>query len=390
MVVSKSRFYLSLLTLSLFLFFFTLLFSDILIGWGKQLYTNYDSVVFFENRLLDINTILYDNSYNYIAYKLYPVYLSIVNSLFDLFVDNVSYQLMIFSNFFLYGIFLLYYNKVIGSVRVPAYVLFFIVLEPSIIAFSLTLEREVFTSIILGLFTINFLYTKNKFIKFIFSIVFLFLLFNLRFEIAVLVIASYLLYKYISFFILNKKFLYNLIATSILLIPILVFTIYLNDILQIYLRHIAGINESGFGSVIANLPVVLRIGFYSLLYFIMPISIFSDKSYLFEYFMVFSGLTYSFFWAFIILNYKNINSKLLYIFIVLLLLHIGLGGTLFNIRHRVDIVIPLIVLFLALSQIITGEYGYFYLKKKLRDAFLISFSLVVGLIIVYYISDITI
>ena len=57
MIVSRSRFYLSLMALSLFLFFFILLFSDLLIGWGKQLYTNYDSVYFFENRILSIRTI---------------------------------------------------------------------------------------------------------------------------------------------------------------------------------------------------------------------------------------------------------------------------------------------------------------------------------------------
>ena len=87
MTVHKNTFYLFSGLFLIFIFYIFLQFNDILIGWGAKLYTNYDSVVFYENRVLSIDNILYDNSYNYIAYKLYPIFLSSINSFYSLFFN---------------------------------------------------------------------------------------------------------------------------------------------------------------------------------------------------------------------------------------------------------------------------------------------------------------
>ena len=75
----------------------------------------------------------------------------------------------------------------------------------------------------------------------------------------------------------------------------------------------------------------------------------------------------------------------MYVFILLLLLHVGLGGTLFNIRHRVDIIFPLIILFLTISKLIFNAYGYSYLKRQYKKSFILSLTTIIVLNIVYYI-----
>ena len=85
MILHKNTFYLFSSLLVIVLFFIFLQSNDILIGWGSKLYTNYDSVFFYENRVISVDNMLFDKSYNYIAYKAYPIFLSYINSFYSIF-----------------------------------------------------------------------------------------------------------------------------------------------------------------------------------------------------------------------------------------------------------------------------------------------------------------
>jgi hypothetical protein len=382
MVISRNRVYLSLIAFILLIFFVFLQFNDVLIGDSGQLYTNYDSVEFYKIRAMGVDSILHDN--NHLAYKAYPIFISIVHSFYSIFFDNPSYQLMVFSNLFIYLFIFWYYYRTINTIQIPSYVLFIIALEPSLLAFSLTLEREFFLSAIFGMFILNILYINNIFIRITTGVLLFIIILNTRFEVALFIIICYFLYLNINF-IKNKSIVFKVVGYFIFLFFCIYFLLQVGDILQIYLRHIRGVNESGLGANIANLPSIIRITLYSLLYYIMPVTIFSQKIYLYQYFLAFSGFTYSFFWIFLFLNHKEIKGKLFYIFLLLFFLHIGLGGTLFNIRHRIELVFPLIILFLSTSKILTFNYGYNYLKKQYKKSLLIAFILFTGLSGIYHI-----
>ncbi|WP_424686308.1 MAG: hypothetical protein ACNI3H_15135 [Halarcobacter ebronensis] len=386
MIVGKNLFIISIVLLLVFLSLIALQFNNVLVGFGgDRLFSQYDSQNFYEYSKVTFNELF--SLYNFIAYKAYPAYLISIDNFYSIFFNNVTYQMLILSNYFLYLIIILiYYKFYFKSYNVPNYIFFLMILEPSLIAFLLTLEREIIISIFLGLFFLSILYISNKFLKSLLLLFLLFVIANIRIEISLIILFSSLLYFVYHFYKKSKKYTKLLLIVMLFCLS-LFFFFKISSILEIYLRHLGSLETNGgFGSLISSLSAVPRIILYSLFYFVMPIPIFAEKNYLYQYFLIFSGFSYSLFWIFILLNYKKLEGKLLYLLFLLLLLHIGLGGTLFNIRHRVDIVIPLIIMVLTLSKIIINNRGYDYLKKQFRQSFKIAFIVIIGLNLIYYIA----
>lgn len=385
--VGKISFFFTLAALAVSVLMLLLQLSDVLEGFYSKSYSRYDSHFYYNISFVTIRD-LFSSSYSYIAYKLYPAYLIFVNDFLSLvfFTSKPVYQLFILANLLLYFVILrMFYVSYFKSNVLPLSVLGIVLFEPSLISFLLTLEREVVVSIFVGLFVISYLRICGVFWRFTCLTALLFVIASLRLEIFILVVVSWVGYRY---YVSVRRNGSVVLKPLLLLFPLVALTgvfFQVDSMLESASRHLdlSG-SKPGFGSLIYSLPSLLRLTLYSIFYFVMPVPIFGSKEYLYQYFLMFSGFSYSFFWSFIIFNIKNISSELVFPFILLILMHIGLGGTLFNIRHRTTIIVPLVILVLMLSKVVIEKHGYLFLRRQFRKSGCLAWAGIFGVNIVYY------
>lgn len=394
MRIKKSTIPAILLVVTLISIFILIVFSSRNIDKFREVrkYSSYDSETFYKVFEREVNIfeigILSGRQGGDFAYIAYPVYLQLYKKLLVFVgVNQISYQLALISNIILIVFMaILYYRALQPTKEIHLFIFAVAFLDFSLISFSLTLERELFASLFLAL--LGFLFykglDKNRWPWFWLITIF-FISANIRLMIPVILLVSILIYYFILW---AKKFkgLSKYFITIILLI--LLSIIFRNQFTRIDEYLLTGQDGVGFGALIASLPMYFRVAGYSILFFIAPIPLTSvfNHEFLFpyEYFLAFSGLTYFFFWIFIIRNYKYINIKLLFLFIMVIVAHVLLGGLLYNIRHRVDIIILLAILFLEINQVkIKVGFKVKYLLNESFKCFIISVG-IIGLINLIY------
>lgn len=369
-MINKNIFYLATFSIISVLIFSTLIlfyeYSTVQIG--DKLYSWYDSESMFKFSFLTISDIWFNERYWYIAYKLYPSYLVLVNSVLAEFINVIQYKHILFTNILLYFIMVFCYYKIIDRKNLPIFIFLVILFEPSIFAFLLTLEREIFASLILGFFVINNIYVNRKVKKLTLNIFLILILANIRIELVAIILLAFLVFRLLNYLNLIKNIY---LKATIIILSLAIFVAFYIKLNEFLLGHInlklTNSSGGGFGSYITILPLFFRTLFYSIFYFIIPFPIYNiveSEKFLYEYFIVIGGFTYTFFWAFFIMHYKYIfNKNLQFILLFLIIAHIALGGTLFNVRHRVDLIFPLIILFLEVSKTILDSKGTMYLNN---------------------------
>ena len=148
------------------------------------------------------------------------------------------------------------YKFYIKKYKLPTYVLLFIIFEPSIVAFLLTIEREVLISVFLGIFFIAILEIKKLFLRVVFLLAILFLITNMRLEISLIILLSTFLY-YMYLFIRNKSKYTKIVFIFLFSLLFVILSFKISSILELYLRHLGGTASSGgFGALISGLPAI--------------------------------------------------------------------------------------------------------------------------------------
>jgi hypothetical protein len=352
-------------------------------------YTIYDSQTFYNVsstiKFSSPNEYFKDGPYR-LAYLAYPKYLILVHNIYTfLGVKNVSYQLMVFSNFILLIVISVLYYQIFKPAR-PIELLLIVPLlfEPSILGFSLTLEREVFGSLFLAFIALTFAYEKGK-KKWIILFILLIIGFNIRREILLVTIISIIIFYFLNYYRSisdqkNKLFFIKIVLLLVSIFSIFFYLYFTKEIDEKLNGLIATASTSGFGSIILSFPLVFRFLSYFVLFFFAPIPATSLLNYEFlfpyEWFLLFSGISYLVLWIIVLKNYAYINLKERYLLIVLLVSHFVFGSVLFNIRHRTDIIVLLVCLVLIV------------IKNKLNKGFSIKYIINENFIILFIVLGI--
>jgi len=350
-------------------------------------YTIYDSQTFYSaSNTMKFNDSdeLFNNSEYLLAYTAYPKYLIFIHNIYSFFgIKEITYPIMVFSNILLLiAIFILYWIVFKPTHPTELLLLCPLLLEPSLFGFSLTLERELFGSFFLALIALVFAYSNGR-KKWIFFLILLYIGFNIRREIVLITLISIITFYFLNFYnsLYNKKNKIILLGVTIPLFIFFSFYIYIYFIEEINLQLqslISTASTSGFGSAILTLPIVLRLFSYFFLFFFAPIPIthllYSEFIFPYEWFLVFSGISYLVLWIIILKNHVFISQKELFLMIMLIVSHFILGSFLFNIRHRTDIIVLLVCLVLIIFKNKLGKG--FTVKNILKEN---SIVLIIGI-----------
>ncbi|PTR01585.1 hypothetical protein C8P68_101820 [Mucilaginibacter yixingensis] len=360
-------------------------------------YTLFDSSMFYDVATTSSISDLYnDVQFEFIAYKAYPIFLISFVDFLKLFTPLPEYSWLLCSNLILVFIVNKIYTRVLKFDNpIKILIIFICLIEPSFLGFSLTIEREIFCSMILGLVCFVLLKDNSVFKWFLFLIL-AFVVLNLRLELLLIIILAISLYytvkwlqsikpKYKRFFF---AILITTVIASVLSYLFIAFNTYYTEFMALQLSDS---DTSGMGGVILGLPLPLRLTIYSVLYCFLPFPaygiFYTDVIFPYEIFMSVSGITYLFFWIYIFVNRTYIKGRLKIILYICLLGHIILGGTLFNYRHRIDLIVPLLVLILSIVsyKINIEKVSLRTIVKGVLKVFLVAFSIIAAINLVLFI-----
>ena len=130
---------------------------------------------------------------------------------------------------------------------------------------------------------------------------------------------------------------------------------------ELFMGHLSNASSSGMGGMISALPAFLRFSVYSFFYFFLPLPLwgyfYEPFMFPYEWFLTVSGKFYLFLSIFVGLNYKYLFSTrfVTFLFSLCITMHAFTGGTLFNLRHRVNIEPVLILLVLSIIHLMYKE-----------------------------------
>lgn len=378
MKVKISTFYYILIVVIILGIFSTIVFSSENISKYRypSYYSFYDSQTFYRAsntlKLNDPDELFKYGEYSF-AYLAYPKYLIIIHNIYSfLGIKEITYPVLVFSNILLLiAIYILYWIVFRPSRQIALLLLFPLLLEPSLLGFSLTLEREVMGSLFLALTALVFTYSKGI-KKWIFFLILLYIGFNIRREIVLITLLSVIVFYILNFYNSLFEIKNKLILLGIVILLFIVFSIslyfYFGEEIDLRLNGlIANASTSGFGSTILSFPLALRFLSYFVLFFFAPIPIthIFNVEFLFpyEWFLLFSGISYLVLWIIILKNHAYIKRKEIFLIIMLFVSHFIFGSILFNIRHRTDIIVLMVCLVLII------------IKNKLKKGFTVKYIL---------------
>ena len=387
MKIRKITIYYILIVISILGIFSIIVFSskNLTRFRSPHFYTIYDSQKFYNaSNALKFNDPV--ERFNYgkyqLAYVAYPKYLILIHNVYSfLGVKKITYPILLFSNILiLIAIYTLYWIIFKPSRPIDLLLLIPLLLEPSLFGFSLTLEREVFGSFFIALIALVFTYIDGK-KKWLLFLILLFIGFNIRREIILIALISIIIFYFVNYYlsISNKKVKLILLGVTIvffLIFSVLLYLLFAGDIKMQLKGLISSASTSGFGSIILSFPLLLRFIAYFGLFFFAPIpatNIFNAEFlFPYEWFLLFSGLSYLVLWIIIVKNHRYIKQKESFIFIMLLVSHFVFGSILFNIRHRADIIVLLVCLVLIVF------------KNKLMKGFTVKYLLIENIIVLSF------
>ncbi|RTY66262.1 hypothetical protein EKL98_06170 [Flavobacterium bomense] len=360
-------------------------------------FTAFDSVMFYDiASKLSINDL--NSGFDLLAYKGYPIYLISYVKVLNFLNIDVNYQILLCSNLIIVALLVLLYSKMLTLDKKPLACIFilFALFEPSFFGFALTLERELFLTFFLGLICFSYLKLEGVY-KYIFLLFSFFMLFNLRIEILFIVFLSVFIFNARKIFINQRTILkkYSLLIFGILFISLLFFYLYINygtlyiDFMELQLDNSS---KGGIGGKILAMPLPVRIIVYSILYFFLPFPTYTifmqEMIFPYEIFISIAGVSYLFLWGYILKNIKYIKGNSILVFIICIVGHIVLGGTLFNYRHRIDLIAPLSILVLHIINFKIANFGFtvrFILKETFNLLGLALVSIILLNLILYII-----
>lgn len=382
----------SLLTFLIYCLLFLIvifLFNNLEVYRDGFKYTNFDSSMFYDLALNQQAIDIKGTDFNFLAYKAYPNFLIYYVSFCKIFNIEITYKILLFSNLLLVIITLLLYVKFLNPYNFfTTVIIILILLEPSFFGFSLTLERELFCSVILGMISYAFV-THNGLKKLLILTFCIYILFNLRLELLFIVILAFLGYLFFEQLNSLRNNLLKFVFISFTLVFVLFFSYFFySNYGDLYINFMSlQLNDAsklGIGGKILFMPFPIRLIIYSVLYFFLPFPIFSflNQPILFPYeiFLSISSITYLFFWFFILYNYKFINGKISFVLFICIIGHIVLGGTLFNYRHRIDLIVPLSLIFL---HILNKKLYHNSTKKSILKESSLLFASATALVFIF-------
>ena len=314
---------------------------------------------------------------------------------------NISYFYFIYFLVFIHTLTFLYIFKYLEKhqnlsrliiVVFSIYVLF----EPMMLRFSFSLEREIIVSLLLLVFITAFM--DNKWIVMIIS--------------GLSLIPFRDVYLYLVPTIFTIHFIYNKYAKTkfyvVLPIILIAFSLIVHilasnieELERLFFHHGKDLGVSAFGDLVLSQSYCLRISIYSILGFIAPVPLYpfyaNDYSTFYFLSLLFglSSISYFFVNSYMIYSlyqfdhYSRINSlstdqginKIQKAYLVIFILHLTFHGLIYNIRHRLQIIPGLIVVFLYLLQF-QKSIG---IKISLIKWFSLCTMIVIGLNIFHYI-----
>jgi len=320
-----------------------------------------------------LNWTIADPGFHVLLYWLGKIYINIFQIKQVTYFHFILFLIFLHSLTFLYMYIELERKKLLTRATSVVFFLF-VLFEPMMLRFSATLEREIVVSLLLLFFIIG--YMENNFLS---MAVYGFILYFFR--------EIYLYFIPFLFFIqiVHKRFfkghffifLILMLFTFPLVVDIL--SSFSKEMEHIFFVHGKERGLSGFGDLILGSGYFFRVLLYSILGFVAPIPIypFFDSSYSTFYVLAFimglGSISYFFMNTYIIFSLGSIDKKnfklpgkklkdnmekyypIFKAYIAIIVLHFVFHGLIFNVRHRLQIIPPLIFIFFHVFKIMSDE-----------------------------------
>jgi hypothetical protein len=346
-----------------------------------------------------INWYIADPGFHVLLYWLGKVYHHIFQ------INRISYLHFIYFLIFVNTITFLYMyeklEKILSNKTVYAFFLIAL-LEPMMLRFSSTLEREMIVSFILLFFIFG--YMNNNLIT---MTVCTFLLYFFRdvylYVIPILLILQVMYEKFFTGRFL--LFLFLLLFIFSLLVHVL--SSVSKEMETLFFMHGKKFGESGFGDLILGTGYFLRVFMYSILGFFAPIPIYPfwgssfSTFYILNFIMGLSSISYLFINVYIMYSLyiidkkafetKSLNKKdighyypVFKAYFAIIVLHFIFHGLIFNVRHRLQIIPSLIFIFFHVMKIISDK-SKISSNVSIGKCFLFSFAIILLLNCLYII-----